>query len=419
MNGRKIRLNVVVLPALASNRPADPLFYLEGGPGGAGTLETSWAASHFGAFNQRHDIVLIDQRGAGQSNPASCDVPRGMTTEAELAEFAKNCLASVAGKAEPAQYTTPIAADDIDSVRAALGYDKINVYGISYGVTLGLAYIQRHPDRVRTALLDSGSLLDVHIWEQLPRTADNALHRLFDRCRQDAACNRAFPNLPGDFAAVLKRLARGPVQLDISDPVTTANVELDRVNFGGLVIDAYLATAEGIAAFPKAIHAAAHNDWSYISARARDYVTPGDSLSVMRQTITCGDAWASVDPARVAVVSPDSPFTPWEVMFATSQTMACKYWPHAAGASGVVRSSAPVVFLNAVSDPIDPPDNVAGVLDGMPNSLVVAVQGAGHWQLNYDPTGCLAEKTNAFFERGVPSTLADWNCDEAQTAFTI
>jgi pimeloyl-ACP methyl ester carboxylesterase len=416
-NGRKININVAVLPARGSNRSPDPLFYLEGGPGGAGTAEAAWAAGRFKAFNERHDIVLIDQRGTGRSNELGCETRRGISTETEVAEVVKNCLISFEYKADPAQYTTPISADDIDEVRSALGYRQIDVYGVSYGVTLGLAYIQRHGSRVRAALLDSGSMLDFHVWEQVPRSAQLALNRLFDQCRADSACDAAFPNLKTDFSTVVNRLSRGPVQLDIVDPASGATVKFDKAAFGGLVIDAYLATPEGIAAFPKAIHGAAVGDWTAFGLVVESSLTASESIHMMRQTITCGDAWSALDPARVAAVAPESPFTPWEMMFATSQAVVCKYWPHATGASGPVRSSAPVVFLNALSDPVDPPGNVVLAATDMPNSLVVAIAGAGHWQLNYDPTGCLAAKANAFYELGRKPAVSDWNCESVLPAF--
>ncbi len=417
--GRKISLNVVVLPAKGADRAPDPLFYLEGGPGGAATTEVSWAAVRFDSFNQRHDVVFIDQRGTGGSNPVSCPTT-AVYTEAAVEALMQSCLASIKDKADPVYYTTPVAVDDFDRVRAALGYDKIDIYGISYGVSSGLAYIQRHGDHVRAAVLDSGSLLDYHLWEQVPKSAQQALNMLFDRCRSDEQCNSAFPNLSADFQTVTARLAQSPVEVGTVDPSTGSLYRLDLTQFLGLVIDGYLASPDGVAVFPKDIHAAAKGDWSAIEDKAVNRVTPSSaSLSVMRETISCSDEWASLDPERVASVAPGSPFTQWEVWFATGQQVTCKYWPHAVGAGGPVKSSAPIVFLNAASDPVDPPVNVAGAAADMPNSLVVPVEGTGHWQLDYDPTRCLATKTNTFLELGQKSTLAAWSCPSVQPPFAL
>lgn len=405
------------MPATGSDRAPDPLFYLEGGPGGAATEEVSWATARFGSFNQRHDIVFIDQRGAGASNAVACPVS-AVSTEAEVESVVQGCLSSIKGKADPMYYTTPIAVDDFDLVRAALGYDKIDIYGISYGVSSGLAYIQRHGDHVRAALLDSGSLLDYHLWEQVPKSAQQALTMLFDRCQSDAQCNNAFPNVKADFLAVTDRLAETPLTVDTIDPSTGSLYKLDLVHFLGLVIDGYLASPEGVASFPRDMHAAAQGDWAAIEELASKDLTPASSsISVMRQTITCSDEWAALDPNRVAAAAPGSPFTAWEMSMATSQTVVCKYWPRATGANGRVKSAAPIVFLNAASDPVDPPANVAGTAADMPNSVAVTVEGTGHWQLNYDPTHCLVTKANTFLEIGQKSSLAAWNCPSVQPAF--
>ena len=416
-SGRKISLSVVVVPATGSDRAPDPLLYFEGGPGGAATGEVAWAAARFSDFNQRHDLVFVDQRGTGGSNPVACQTP-SVSTEAQLEAVMKSCLESIKGKADPVFYSTPIAVDDFDAVRAALGYEKVDVYGVSYGVSSALTYIQRHGGHVRAAVLDSGSLLDFRLWEQVPKSALHALTMLFDRCRSDSACGKAFPRLEADFAAVLDALGKNPLTVDTIDPGTGELYRLDRTQFLGMVIDEYLAKPDGVASFPRDVHAAASGDWTAITQKAAAGITPATaSIAVMRLTVTCSDEWAALDPEREATIAPESPFTAWEVAFATSQAALCKYWPRAAGATGRVRSDAPIVFLNAASDPVDPPVNVAGAAADMPNSVVVAIEGTGHWQLNYDPTHCLVTRANTFLDAGAKSTAAAWECPTVQPPF--
>ena len=196
-SGRQIALHVVVLPAAMANHAADPLFYLEGGPGGAASDEAIWVTRHFAALNVSHDIVLVDQRGTGGSNPVDCSTAglSGSPNGAQIAAAVHDCVTSIKDTADPRYYTTPIAVDDFDQVRAALGYDKIDLYGVSYGVSSALAYIQRHGAHVRAAVLDSGSLLDVHLWELIPRSAQQALDSMFARCQSSPTCAAAFPDL--------------------------------------------------------------------------------------------------------------------------------------------------------------------------------------------------------------------------------
>ena len=107
-------------------------------------------------------------------------------------------------------YTTAVAVDDFDQVRAALGYDKINIYGGSYGVTSGQVYLSRHGSHVRGAVFDSGSLLDVHIFERGASNAQRALDLLFTRCAADSACHSAYPDLRRQYerTVALSRMRR-------------------------------------------------------------------------------------------------------------------------------------------------------------------------------------------------------------------
>lgn len=414
-NGRKISIRVVVLPATTADRAADPLFYLEGGPGGAASDEAAWVAQHFVTLNLHRDIVLVDQRGTGRSNPASCSAAglSGPPSEARVAATIQACLTSIKDKADPRYYTTPIAVDDFDQVRAALGYDKIDLYGVSYGVSSGLAYIQRHGAHVRAAVLDSGSLLDVHLYELVPRSAQQALTSLFARCQASPTCAATYPTLQADFAAVTAHLSTAPIPSTVVDPTIGGVVSLDVPTFMGMLIDTYLASAPGSVSFPKDIHAAANGDWTGILNVFAASNTGPASILIMGITIRCSDAWASLDPNRVAAVAPGSPFTRYEEDYAAGWNEVCKYWPQAVGASGPVKSSAPIVFLNGTTDPVDPPDNVASAHADMPNSLVVPVAGVGHWQLNFDPTGCLTDETNIFLDLGKPSSPQFWSCAQS------
>ena len=110
-------------------------------------------------------------------------------------------------------YTSAVAVDDFDRVRRALGYERINIYGGSYGVTTGQIYLLRHGSHVRSAVFDSGSLLDVHIFERQLVNKQRALELVFARCAADSACHNAYPNLRHEYAQILPRLARNPVPI--------------------------------------------------------------------------------------------------------------------------------------------------------------------------------------------------------------
>ncbi len=157
--GRRISLAVAVLPANTLNPRPDPLFILAGGPGQAASYLGPFAASLTDVRKDR-DIVLVDQRGTGRSSPLDCaafrpdDSPEA-TLELDPVPKAAACAKELAARGvDAAQYTTAAWVADLDAVRAALGYPTINLWGGSYGTRVALEYVRRHPDRVRSIVLD-------------------------------------------------------------------------------------------------------------------------------------------------------------------------------------------------------------------------------------------------------------------------
>ncbi|MHB8490185.1 MAG: alpha/beta hydrolase [Candidatus Dormibacteria bacterium] len=420
-NGRHINLRVVVVPASGPHRAADPLFYFAGGPGGAASDSVRWAATTFRAFNEAHDLVFVDQRGTGGSNAMNCPELMNIgggefgvvpSASAEVSA-AKTCLAASARTGDPRMYTTPLFADDVDRVRAALGDVSIDIYGGSYGVSSGLTYIQRHGAHVRAALLDSGSLLDVPLWQLSAVSQASALQSVLNRCAADASCHSAYPRIQTMLTTILDRLSAAPVTFTVTDPRSRATVPVTVNPLGFVsVLASFLDTAQDQAQLPAFIFTAYLGQWPYLAQQllaSAPTTNPTDTL-VAAQTVKCSDAWARMDPASARAAGGSSIFTGFVVERAVLSGAFCTAWPEAIGASGQVRSAAPIVFLNGTADPADPPANVAGAAATMPNSLSVQVQGYGHGQLSQDTSGCLTREAIAFLERGVGSTPADWPC---------
>ena len=155
--GRRIGLHVARVAAINRRKQADALFVLAGGPGqGAGDFYASVAPA-FARIRRDRDIVLLDQRGTGASHALSCPGEEAQlypASDAEVAAFARRCLEALRAQADPAFYTTSIAVADLERVRAALGYERIDLYGISYGTRVAQQYLRRFPARVRALILD-------------------------------------------------------------------------------------------------------------------------------------------------------------------------------------------------------------------------------------------------------------------------
>src|ERR1043166_848090 len=156
-SGRRINLTVVLLPALSADSRPDPLFFLAGGPGQGAAKMAPLVRQALRSVQRERDLVLVDQRGTGTSNPLDCrndnDSLRAINESDEVAlDRLRRCLAGY--DADVRLYTTPIAMDDLDDVRAYLGYERINLYGGSYGTRAALVYLRQHADRVRSVVLD-------------------------------------------------------------------------------------------------------------------------------------------------------------------------------------------------------------------------------------------------------------------------
>jgi pimeloyl-ACP methyl ester carboxylesterase len=396
-------LLVAVLPATAPAHHTAPLFYLAGwGQSAIGGAQ--WAMQSFGRLNQSADLVFVAQRGTQYSWPQTCP---GLTgTGPGLAAAVRSCLASV--NRDPRHDTTAAAAQDLDQVRKALGYNKINLYGGSYGVSMGLAYLQRYGAHVHSALFTSGSLLGVPLWQLTPVHAQQAFDQLARRCAAAPACARAY-HPAADLTTVVKRLRTHPAQVTITGPGgRPETVTITLPGFLNHVIDDYLASPDTAVLLPADLHALARGQWAKIIAKrglASAISAAAAPTQLQMITIRCGDAWAAMNPALVAQQARLSLFTPPMAAEAAWQQKLCALWPHDRGVSGVVRSNVPVVFVNGTADPADPPANVAAAPRTMPNALLVTVPGGSH---QVAPTGCIPALSTAFILAGKPANRASW-----------
>ena len=198
----RLILRVAVIKARGEQPAPDPIFYLAGGPGEAATEDAARGQQFSHALNENHDLVFVDQRGTGGSNrilvPTDPPDMSGLTPE-EMDTRAKSWVAGYLEEIDmdPRFYTTSVAMDDLDEVREAMGYDKINLAGYSYGATAAQYYLRQYEDHVRTVFLYGGSLLDVPVFERWALNSQQALNRIINLCMADPDCQAAYPNLSG------------------------------------------------------------------------------------------------------------------------------------------------------------------------------------------------------------------------------
>jgi pimeloyl-ACP methyl ester carboxylesterase len=228
-SGRTITLNIAVLPAVSSSPRPDPIFYLAGGPGGAATARAASFRSSW--MRTDRDVVMVDQRGTGGSNPLRCALRGGpddaqgyLFTGFEDPELLRGCRGRLESGADLRMYTTPLAMADIDEVRSAMGYDTINLLGLSWGSRSALVYMRQHPGQVRRAILNGIAPPALTYPLYHARDSQRALDLILEECAGDASCAAAFPHLGREFQEILEGLGSSPVEVAIQHPDTGATV---------------------------------------------------------------------------------------------------------------------------------------------------------------------------------------------------
>lgn len=384
--GRTIDLFVAVLPATGPTPAPDALFFLSGGPGGAASVEYAWTADALYGLNRSRDFVLVDQRGVGQSNPLRCPPPGFTVADAlrpenapQLDAYIADCVSDLPG--DPAHYTSAMAAADLDAVRAALGYEQINLYGGSYGATLAQYYALAYPERVRTLFLEGASLLGVHLRERWPITRQAALEQLFAACAEDAACNARYPKLQAAFESVLARVGERPATTSVARP-DGAPIVVDRQALY-LLTNGLLLSTDGQRSLPALIFAAyANDDYAPIAATYRDIVQQAEQnlVQVMQWSILCNEDWARADVAAVTAAAQGTYFAAESVAEARAFAVACAHLaaPQPADAATRFASFAPTVFRVGALDPQDPLEHIATRDQDVPNHLVLTFPGEAH-----------------------------------------
>jgi pimeloyl-ACP methyl ester carboxylesterase len=411
-SGAHIFVAVARLKALGGRPLPDPIFLLAGGPGQAATQVFLPQIANLDAVRQDHDLVIVDQRGTGSSNPLTCpSSTNSPTTSTDPGEGApidqvKACLAGL--HADLRHYTTQDFVQDLEQVRQALGYDKIDLLGVSYGTRAALEYLRAYPDRVRALVLDGAAPPDWPVGADAPQNAQDAMDAILARCLSDPACQTAFPNLRQEFADLFTLLDRQPQPLAFPDPGTGELLHLTLTH--ALAADTLYTLSyadQSAALIPLLVHAAALGDGARLAAQ---------SLIVQRQAASsiADGLYLSVTCAEDVPFFPDQPsLSPSYLPDGTARLKAeCTAWPHAevtAQARMPVISSVPALLLSGSADPVTPPGNAMRIAKVLPNSLQLTAPGFGH---NVAFLGCLPRIT-AEFLRSASTQNLDVSCISA------
>ena len=392
-----IRLHVAIFRNRAGVLVPDPVVHLAGGPGSSSLNVASYMFGQgLDAILEQRDFVLFDQRGTGYSQPR-LDCPERSSVTGTLLERGlsapgndqlildafRRCRDRLLGEGiDLSVYNSAASAADLNDLRLALGYDKLNLYAVSYGTRLALTLMRDHPEAVRSAVLDSVYPPQVNLYTALAPNAERAFNVFFARCAADASCNASFPDLRGVFYRLVDQLNAAPISLPFSVGGGESTVRVD----GSLLIDVLfvgLYNPAVTASMPKMISDISQGNYGILRERLALYFDSSSALA-MQMSVQCAEE-IPLNAAEEAFSAAQG--TSPQIAFfypASVQPLfaVCREWTGAAPdprENLPVSSDIPALILAGDHDPITPPDWGRLAAQTLSRAYFYEFAGHGHW----------------------------------------
>ena len=402
---RTIALHLVLLRA---TEPAgrEAVFFITGGPGSAATASARPLAREHAALAVTHDFVFVDQRGTGQSNPLECAAPDQPGLPPMFsAEGAASCRKALEPVADLLAYTTADAVADLEAVRRALGYNRINLHGSSYGTRPAWAYAARFPQHARTLVLHGPVPPDFRIPLPFAQGLEIALNGVVADCLGDQPCAERFPQLKADVERAFERLSSAParVKLDGDTETLLSRGELSEA------VRYLLYSAVDARRLPLLLTAAAAGDYTPIARASANYrrglmrgLNTGMYLSV-----TCAEDIPYLREPEIVATSRNTKLGDYR---ARQQIAACSAWPRGQSqASDGKALQVPALILVGAYDPATPLESARRGAALLPNSRMVVVPHGAHAFGGLGIDDCLAGIATTFMAAGT-TTAVDGSC---------
>ncbi|QUR66327.1 alpha/beta hydrolase [Mycobacterium spongiae] len=399
---RTIRVLVARVKAVSDKPRPDPIVYLAGGPGTAGTLSAPGVVA--GGMNADRDVIFVNQRGTLHNDPhLGCPELDEFATRAvglafEAPSTADLDAAAVAACRERldaadvdfAAYSSRENAADIADLRVQLGIDQWNVYGVSYGTDLAMHLLRTHPEGIRSVVLDSVVPPNQNIVERWWEAPASGLAAIFRACAEQSACAAAYPNLPAVFLHTVNELSQSPVEVTTAGPRGEAvRVVIDGFKLVPLVLE-WSADPAKVADIPRMIFALANGDASLTAAAIaasipsqaqRGLVGAGLALGTYCQEMA---NWTTPERSlsRAQAAMPGLPDSVLRIMPTGSWIFReCDAW--GLGRSDTIdrlptSSGVPALILSGTFDSSTAPRWVRAVTPGLSNSTALRFPGVGH-----------------------------------------
>lgn len=413
-DGPYINLNILRLPAINPVPKGDPLFLIQGGPGGSSVDMASQVHFFFSEVRKNRDLVFIDQRGTGKSNPLSCD----NLSEADLQlpeteqeklyiQHIKNCAEKY--RAQVPFYTTPYAVMDLDAVRKALGYESVNLWGGSYGTRVVLEYMRTRPESLRTVVMDGVAPVHIALPKFFQRDAWAALMALNEECKEQGECQRLYGDVLIHAELINKRLhaaqkAGQPTVVTYEHPRYQQATELVMTpkNFSMLVFMS-LYSRDLTSLLPRALAEAAQGKFRLLAALhalASEQSSFTGISEGMRYSIICNEDNYFINSQDVADAKAFL-----GVNMLQDMASICGFWPKAELPSEYftpVKSQLPALLLSGGHDPVTPERWAQQVAQQLPNAKLLSAPGGNHI---VSMEGCMPQIIAQFIEQGSANNL--------------
>lgn len=414
--GRHIKLNLAIVRSDATVPLSDMVVLLAGGPGEAATQDYVAVAPAFAALHKHHDILLLDQRGTGDSNPLTCakaeaepsQTPAAMDLDA-IRTRVRDCLAEVSKKADPRFYTTTVAGDDLEAVRQALGAPQFDLIGVSYGTRMAQQYAMHHADGVRSIVLDSAVPNETVLGADFAVNLEDALKRDFAACTATPACAKRFGDPHQTLYQLRDALRANPHKVDIRDPQTYATVQrtLSEDSLAA-VVRMFAYEPETAALLPLTIDAAAHGDVGPLLGQAK-LITGDLDASMnngMQMSVICSE------DADLLQARPQDEDTILGNKLVRAIKAECEVWPRGSRPDDFhkpLTGDVPTLVLSGELDPVTPPRYGKAIVDRLGNARQLVLKGQGHALI---ARGCVPQLLNRFIDHPDPKAL-DASCLDA------
>ena len=414
--GRKIPLQVIILPSRSTTPAPDPFWVVSpGGPGSTNSLAAPGMAQRW--WRDDRDVVLVDLRGTSGPNTLDCAYagaaqrPAQYLTRLFPPAGVRACRDSLSRVADLSLYTSMLIVDDLEEVRQALGYRKINLWGASWGTRAVLIWLRRHPQAIRSAIIEGVAPTAMKNPLSHARAAQDAFGLIAAECARQASCHTAFPDQVRDLKTVMDRLHRGPVPVPVSNGlggVDTVQFTWQQFAEALRVMEYYIPTERRV---PLLLHQAAKGD---LASFAEAAINSNRSLRTgLREgfllSITCSE-----DVSRIleSEIGPATAGTYLGDSRVREQMAACAVWPHRPldpAYGDPVRSDVPVFLLSGTLDPVSPPRFAQDAVKYLPNGIHVLAPGA------HVPNGPCVVRMEQAFLNAASAKAVDRSCVATMT----